>query len=505
METRFLTWLFQKRAIDKRASLVLLVGFALQIWGRIPQNIILLLCSGGLLCVSALYEKNPLRVAKKPLVLTHRAWRILSVCSSLLLILGWIFYFITDDLWIWILFVQLIPFSLAAANFLLSPFESWRQRTFWREAKAVRARLNPTVIGITASFGKTSIKHILGHLLSHQAQTLITPGSVNTPMGVARSLREKLKADHKFFVCEMGAYQPGSIARLCRLTTPDVGIIGALGHAHYERFRSLDRVAQAKFELAEAVVARGGHMVIADEVSRLDYADAFVRKHRAHITLVGSHPESDVCLRAVVQKLEGIEVTVCVQGQEIRLKAPLFGAHHGLNLALSFALARHLDIPEEDIRLSMNSLPQITHRLEVSRRSNDGVVMIDDSYNANPAGFSAALDVLEMLGADQQKKYGKTRRILISPGMVELGKSHDAQHARIGEKAAHILDIFLPVCPERIPTLIAPFQKEGISCEIIPCASFAAAQNWMRAHLQAGDVVLIENDLPDVYEASVRF
>src|SRR5206468_12245453 len=127
-------------------------------------------------------------------------------------------------------------------------------------------RLNPVVIGVTGSYGKTSVKHILGHVLETAGPTLITPGSVNTAMGIARVIRERLQPHHRYLVVEMGAYGIGSIRRLCALTPPRLGIISAIGKAHYERFKSLDAVAQAKFELAEAAAGNGGSVVAAADV-----------------------------------------------------------------------------------------------------------------------------------------------------------------------------------------------------------------------------------------------
>lgn len=500
---RFINWLLRRRAFDRRASLFLLVLGSLQVINYLPDWILFLGAGIGFLTL-AFFEPNPLRQAKKKLVLTPRALRIFSVSLIFLGVLGAALWSANIPLWGWILFVQAVPFLLPLAVSLLAPYEKSVQKRFWNEAQRIRTTLRPQVIGISGSFGKTSVKHIVSHMLSHQAPTLMTPGSVNTPMGIARVLREELKPEHQFFVCEMGAYGPGSIASLCRLTAPDVGIISSLGPAHYERFRSLDTVARAKFELAEAVFDRDGWMVVADQVCSVPYAEAFVHTHRGRICLVGPHAGSDVCMRHIHQTPHGIEVElICAQERHL-LKAPLFGLHHGLNLALCFGLAHVLDLPKETVRLALLHLPQITHRLEVKEKE-EGILLIDDSYNSNPVGFHSALDLLTTLGRLQKEKFGQSRRILITPGMAELGEAHARLHEEVGRHAAQCVDVLLPILSQRIPSLLSAFKTTASELSampfIIPCDDFAQAHHWIEKNLVKGDVILIENDLPDLYES----
>jgi len=182
------------------------------------------------------------------------------------------------------------------------------------------------------------------------------------------------------------------------------------------------------------------------------------------------------------------------QGARYDLVAPLFGSHQGWNVALAFAAACTLGIDPETVRLALRSTPQIAHRLEV-RKHSDGLIVIDDGYNANPVGFAAALDLVAGL------KEPPGRAILITPGMVELGAAHDEEHARLGRKAAGMIDVLLPVAPDRIRTFVEAFrQSTSPAATVVPCANFAAAKGWLAANQRGGDIVLIENDLPDLYE-----
>jgi len=251
---RLWKWIFTNGTFDKRLTGALLIVGAVYFTGYVEGfflNFLTFIC----LSIVAFLEVDPRKDGKKKLASTSRAKRIYFTGLSLVALVGAGFLAITPHPWLLILAVQFVPLGLTMGNNILKPFEEIIQKGYWDEARAKIAAYQPTVIAITGSYGKTSVKHILGHILKAQALTLITPGSVNTPMGITRIVREQLDEGHKYLIVEMGAYGPGSIKKLCQLTPPDFGIITALGHAHYERFKSLDVVAKAKFELAESTLS----------------------------------------------------------------------------------------------------------------------------------------------------------------------------------------------------------------------------------------------------------
>ncbi len=400
---------------------------------------------------------------------------------------------ISDLVIVWVVAVQLVPLTLIAANLLLAPAEARVQRRYWNEARAKLDELKPTVVAITGSYGKTSVKHIIGHVLETAAPTLITPGSVNTAMGIARVIRERLQPQHRYFVVEMGAYGIGSIRRLCALTPPHLGIITAIGKAHYERFKSLDAVSRAKFELAEAARDNGGSVIVASDTLSFAWPRQFVERHRDLAITVGEDAAADLVIEAVRQEPDGVVAAIRWRGEHYELRAPLYGLHHGRNIALAFAAACSLGLPPEDIVASLRSVPQIAHRLEVKRQAN-GTIVIDDAYNSNPVGFASALELLDAL------RQPDGRRILVTPGMVELGAEHDPEHARIGKLAAAHADVLVAVAPHRVAPLAAAFREAAPEREIVSCAGFAEARIWLDRNLTARDVVLLENDLPDLLE-----
>jgi UDP-N-acetylmuramoyl-tripeptide--D-alanyl-D-alanine ligase len=492
---RFARWLVTRYSFDTKATFVIFVVGCLELGIILDVRVADFIVIFALLIFFWLEPRMRAR-SKKALVMTGRAKRIFWSGFAVLALLAAVCAIWFKHPIFWMIPVQAIPFALAAGNSMVHPYERKLQKRFWNEAHTKLLSLKPMVIGITGSFGKTSTKHLLGHILEVQAPTLITPGSVNTPMGIARIVREQLAPHHRFFICEMGAYGPGSIARLCRLAPPDFAMITAIGMAHYERFKTLDTVAKTKFELAEATAKKNGPVVIAEQV--LEFADARQFRDRYANTIVAGRG-SDCALRILesAQTESGIEARVLWRGNEYTLKAPIFGEHHIGNMCIVFAAACTLGVAPEDAILTLASVPQISHRLEV-KHGPGGSKMIDDAYNSNPVGFAAALRLLTAL------RRSSGRRVLVTPGMVELGRAHTAEHRKIGELAAANVDVLLPVLPERITALTQAYISGNPSGIVVPCPTFQAAQTWMNSNLTADDVVLLENDLPDLYEARLR-
>lgn len=496
---RLMRWMLLNRVFDKKlsATLLALSLFTLNIPPFFAGFLVFMAFAGF-----AYLEKDPRKRAKKNLVLTLRARRILILSIMLMMCIGGGLAYWGAS-WAWVIGVQLVPFVLMFITFMLSPHEIALQRRLMAEARQRLQEVAPTVIAVTGSFGKTSVKHILGHILKKQAPTLVTPGSVNTAMGITRVIREELRDDHKYLIVEMGAYGAGSIDRLCALTPPDIGIITSIGHAHYERFKTLDIVARAKYELADSVVGRGGMMIVGEQTMKFPYPSELF-KIKADNFLICYDPvengepqkklaKNHLQINYIRQTMEGLKLKLTYEGKSHVLEVPLFGKHHGYNAAMAFIVAVQLGIDPKSIKAALKSLKQIEHRLEMKRQP-DGTLILDDAFNSNPRGFRAALDVLASM--DQ-----KRRRILITPGMVELGATHDDAHEKIGRYAGQVCDVILVVQAGRIPSFIKGIRATGgENVRIIQVDRFTDAARWISENKQEGDVVLIENDLPDLYE-----
>lgn len=491
---RFVPWIFRNLAFDKRMSSCVLISFILSLFT--PPIISGLFLAIAFLAV-AYFEKNPLTQAKKKLVLTDRAKRILGLAFTITFIsLIFVSSTIETQSFLWILYIQLIPLSLVLSTALLKPLDQRVNNKFRQEAVEKLEKYSPFILAVTGSFGKTSVKHILGHILENYAPTLITPGSVNTEMGITRIIREKLTQNHKYFIVEMGAYGIGSIERLCKLTPPKLSMITAIGKAHLERFKDVEGTAKAKYEIAEAAIKNGGNVIINTSVLKREYAKEFTDKHSEHFI----HCGKDGFIRAenIKQTLNGLDFKLIIGNDSYDVIAPIYGEHHVDNILVAVAAAKEIGMPIEDIIFCLKTVPQITHRLEVKRQTN--YTIIDDAFNSNPTGFSAALNVLDSI----TPKDGK--RVLVTPGMVELGDDHDSEHLKIGKLAAQTTDIVIAVSPERIESFIDGFEaaNENDKSQLIKMGSFKEAEQWILQNAGKEDVILLENDLPDLYEDKIQ-
>jgi UDP-N-acetylmuramoyl-tripeptide--D-alanyl-D-alanine ligase len=482
---RFFKYIFNKnRLIDKKLSgcLILLMGATYFFpWVKVGFFF--------LLAFFAWKENTFLKSAKKKVVFTRRASCLYGVSALLAFFLGAQIEKSLPVLMTCFLIIQFLPFLMIVANVVLFPLEQHIRNKYIRLAKKKIREVNPVVIAVTGSYGKTSVKHILGHILSAGAPAYWTPGSINTMMGLCRMIQTGLTASHKYFVAEVGAYRKGSIRKVCSLLDPQFGIVTAIGHAHYERFKTQEAIAEAKFELAPFVQKNGGFVI----VNTLQTEEKFIpTEYESSLIRFGRPQDKEDFISDICQTKEGLSFTFHKGEESVPLFAPIFGLHHAQNIGLAVEAALRLGMPMGTIRAALKTLPQITHRLEVKPQGHRTI--IDDAYNSNPTGFKAALELLGTL---------KTKRgILITPGMVELGSLHESAHEEAGRLAGLYADIVLLVKAQRIPSFIKGFQKTAPSSALLlEMTSFQAAYDWLQKNEQEGDVVLMENDLPDLYES----
>ncbi|MDD2840695.1 MAG: Mur ligase family protein [Rickettsiales bacterium] len=380
----FLSFAFKNlKLIDKK-----LVFLIVLIWAFSLINPILIYLLAPVLIIFAVLENKVLKKAKKGLNITSRVKRILSVAMFLTICIS-----IALSFWSWIgmsiIAIELLPLILIISNIILKPIENRIQKKYLKEAKDILAKLQPTVIGITGSYGKTSTKHVLAHILSGNLPVLWTPGSVNTEMGVCRIIREKLQEQHKYFIVEMGAYFKGSIKKLCDFVNPKHGIITAVGEAHYEHFKTQKIIAEAKFELGECVEKNHGILIVNTNQINAEYIP-----EKMPLIQVGDN--QNIHISNIKQTKEGLYFIYHKDREETQIFAPIFGEHHTQNIALAITMALELGMSMSTISIMLKTLPQITHRLEV-KPANNGITIIDDAYNSNPTGFKSAINLLKTL------------------------------------------------------------------------------------------------------------
>lgn len=474
--------------IDLRASLGLVVTVAIHAFLGGKGIWAMWIYTGFLIWLRA-REAGVNAKAKKKLVMTERAKRLYQASAVLALLAALPVVFNLSYIWVWL---QVPPALLMLANALLTPLQERVNQRYIAEAKAKLADYPGKIIAITGSFGKTTTKHILGHALENLDSVFFSPGSINTVLGHTRHIRERLKPQDAYFIAEMGAYGPGSIQRLCDFIPPNLGIITAIGAAHYERFKSLETVAKAKAELGFSILQTpDGHVYLHDSLKAYQVYQDMKAQAPERVHFCGPAEGSEFRLTQVETRLEGTRIEIERYGSHESYQVGLLGEHNAANLILIVALLRDQGFAPELIDIALRSMPQIAHRLE--RRDLPGYTLLDDAYNSNVIGFASALRALDALG---KEKGG--RRVLVTPGMAELGAEHDAQHAKIGALAGDCVDLLIAVRPDRISSLVEAAKAKGVELKTVD--SFAEARAWIETQARPNDVILLENDLPDLLE-----
>jgi UDP-N-acetylmuramoyl-tripeptide--D-alanyl-D-alanine ligase len=384
------------------------------------------------------------------------------------------------------------PVVVEIALLVDRPLEWGVARRFVRRAAQRLHRIGPVVVGITGSYGKTSTKSYAGHLLAGTFRVVASPRSFNNRAGLARAVNEHLVPGTEIFIAEMGAYGAGEIAEMVSWLAPSVAAITAIGPVHLERFGSLERIVAAKSEiLAHAECA----VLNVDDERLVRLARELEDAGRRVLRCSAVDRRADV---ALIQGARGATLHVAgsvVGGVTLDPGRPIALT----NVACAAGIAVALGVPLRDVADRLHSLPIVEHRLEVAT-SPRGVVVLDDTFNANPAGTQLALEALRANGLPG------ARVVVVTPGMVELGPLQRAANATFAGEVADVATDLVVVGSTNRRALLGGVAaargdrragSRGLRVTTVP--SRAAAVAWVRQELRAGDVVLYENDLPDQY------
>lgn len=440
---------------------------------------------------------------KKPLVMTGRAWRVL-VAATLMSLFGVLLpsaaahLFLGGapaDLVAWALataaLFMLAPLLIPGADWLLTPVQRAINAGYERRARRKLASVGPVVIGVTGSYGKTSTKFAVGRLLGDEDEVLVTPGSYNTTMGVVRAVNESLEPGHRFFVVEMGARQRGDIAEIGRLVGHEVAVLTAIGVAHLESFGSREAIKKGKLEIVDTLRPGGVAVVNSDDATIRGLRDEL---HGVEVVRYGLDPAGapDVTANEVAVTRSGTEMTISDRrtGASVRVKTKLLGRHSIGHVLAGVAVALHQGRELESLRAPIAALTPVEHRLQLIEAPG-GVTVIDDAFNSNPEGAAAALEVLGSMPARQ--------KIVVTPGIVELGELQHAANEELGRTAAAVADVLIVVARLNREAILAG--AEGGKARIVTTGSLDEATKELAGIVAAGDAVLFENDLPDQYES----
>jgi len=373
-----------------------------------------------------------------------------------------------------------LPLLVDAAAWLLMPLERRLGERYVVEAAARLSSVAPRVVGITGSYGKTSTKNHLTALIGTDRAVVPSPRSFNNRAGLARAINEHLAPGTDVFIAEMGTYGPGEIADLVAWCPPEIAVMTAIGPVHLERFGSLEVTVAAK---AEIVLPATTVVINIDDPLLRGLAGSLTA-----VTVVRASAE-DATADVAVVATKG-RWSIWVAGAELaNLEAPRGVQPTNVACALGAALALGIDAPTAARRIG--ALIAVENRQSVIQAPS-GLSVIDDTFNANPAGAAAALDLLASLAPDGA-------RAVVTPGMIELGDEQAPANRAFAERAAAVADHLVIVGRTNAPALLDGAAAASSSVEILEVPDRAAAVDWVRAHLGGRDAVLYENDLPDHY------
>lgn len=432
----------------------------------------------------AIEYRKRLEVTPKATILLISAWMI--VLAALAVIVFGVRSGSDIPLFVAIGLIVTFPFLLAYAmlvpliilNIIQIPIEI----VIVERAKRVLENHKGIRIGIAGSYGKTSMREILKTVLGESKRVAAPSCSYNTPLGISKFVNN-LNGDEEILIFELGEYYPGDVWKLCKLVEPQIGIITGINEAHLERFGTLEKTAKTIFELAEYLKDKPVYVNCDNELARKKASLKHIKYTRAG---AGSchvfNPKTGI---------DGTFFRLSRHGQKIDASSRLLGLHNLGPMAVAAEIAFGLGLTAEQISLGISKTKPFEHRLEA--KDSDGVMTIDDSYNGNPDGVTAAITFLASLTG--------CRRWYVTPGLVEMGSKQKIVHKEIGKKLAQAgIERVVLIKNSVTPYIEEGLKEAGYRGEVIWFDDGPTAYSAL-PHMTVGrDIVLLQNDWPDQYE-----
>lgn len=438
------------------------------------------------------------RTQKKPLVFTKRVKRLyvvlaactVVICAIMVLIFGRNDTSNAKRAVMWLspyLLLAACPYVVMLAGYLAKPIEDKINRSFFIKAQSKLDSLkNMKKIGITGSYGKTSTKYCLAAILSEKYKVFYPKASINTPMGLSKVINEELTDDCDVFIAEMGARHVGDIKELVELVHPEFGMITSVGPQHLETFKTVETVANTKYELIEGLPKTGKAFFAADgaQVDKL-YNRCKIQKFRAGM----SEGYLDMRAEDIEVGAFGSRFTLTQAGGEsVRVETKLLGRHNISNIVLCCQVAREVGMTLQEIAEGVKRIKPVKHRLQLI---NGAMNVIDDAFNSNPVGAKEALNVLHSFPGSH---------LIITPGFVEMGENEAKFNYELGTHIAETCDAAILVGPKHTSPIRQGMLDHGFDeKKILVVNTLDEAAKNIPVFAKNGDAVLFENDLPDNY------
>ncbi|MCI8777827.1 MAG: UDP-N-acetylmuramoyl-tripeptide--D-alanyl-D-alanine ligase [Bacilli bacterium] len=431
---------------------------------------------------------------KKPFVITSRVKRLFVTLFILFLTLIYFIYRNYNDEYI--LYYYLIIALFGYLSFIITyiiniiniPAEKFVYLYYLNKAKKKLKNMpNLEIVGITGSYGKTSSKNILNTILSSEYNSYPTPKSFNTPYGLMKSINNGLDKFDNVFIAEMGACKLKDIKILCNLAKPKYGIITTIGVAHLETFKSEENIVKGKFELIETLPSDGVAILNRDDSKQVNYKI----KNTCKIIWIGIENKADVMASNLKLSHTGTTFKVKFKNDDklYDFETKLLGRHNIYNILDALALGYELNIPIPKMQAAVKSLMPIEHRLELKKYKD--MYLIDDAFNSNPTGSKMALEVLNLMPG---------KKIIVTPGMIELGSSQYELNNKFGEYIADVCDDVILVGEQQTKPIYDGLILKKYDKKHIYILNDVKEAFVLIEKLKGEETfVLLENDLPDLF------
>ena len=485
--SRYMKWIKNnfKNIIKIPQVIMLIIPIVLLFAGKETIALILLIITYGMIIINTNTKKE-----KKPFVVTARIKRMYFVQTLILIgILALINISQTSYIGITIMSIVTIfsYFLVFVIATITSPIEAYIKHSFCIKATTkLKSMKDLKIIGITGSYGKTSTKYIVNTILSQKYNSLMTPESYNTTMGVVRTINERLESIHNMFVCEMGAKNIGDIKEICDIVHPQYAILTAIGPQHLETFKNIDNVRKTKLELIDSLPDDG--------IAFINWEDENIRKAKIEKRVIkfGLDKNSDYYAQNIEITEKGSSFDIALKNKNIiKIKTKLLGKLNILNIVGAIAVADTLGLSEEEIKIGVKFVKPVPHRLEM-KQNPDGSIIIDDAYNSNIKGAKMALEALS--------EFKDRKKIVITPGIVDLGEKTLEINKELGRNIAKSSDYVILVGEMQARPILEGIKQEKYDEKNIYVAkNLEDAISKMKTVMNAKSVILLENDLPDNY------
>lgn len=379
-----------------------------------------------------------------------------------------------------------LPLVVVLAHFITWPIEKLIANLYIKKAKK-KLKLYPElkVVGITGSYGKTSVKNILSTLLSEKYKVCPTPASYNTPLGLAKTILSNLSNKDEILIAEMGAKQAGDISELCQMVEPSIAVITGIGNQHLLTFGSVENIIKTKSELVDFVDKNeGGVFINTDGELAKGISENYPNSKAVSL-------KNNIFNISDIQTgKDGSSFVLSIDGKSKKCKTILLGEHNISNILLASTVAYEMGLSLDEIAKGIEKLHTVSHRLEIIKSSSQYTI-IDNSYNSSVQGSEASIDVLS-------KFTGK--KFVITPGLVELGKEQFNANFEFGKTMAKVCDYVIIDSTINFEAINSGLVFGGFNEEhILQAGSLSQAVMVLNTLVEADDVVLFENDLPDNY------